>query len=165
VARLRLSSVEPMDFSDDLLGLMANRRASPTTSRASANGSDRILRACTASIGRALCRPRLPGARSCPGRYRADVMVGFPGETRPISKRAAPSSPPALHLSAVFTYSERPGTPAATDPEQVRFRAQGAQPRAARAGRRGTWPSARAWWGRHFPGHPQPARHRLTGIT
>ena len=29
VERLRLSSVEPMDFTDELLGLMRNRRASP----------------------------------------------------------------------------------------------------------------------------------------
>jgi threonylcarbamoyladenosine tRNA methylthiotransferase MtaB len=50
----------------------------------------------------------------------ADVMVGFPGETEADfeDSRAFIDSLPFTYLH-VFTYSERPGTPAAQMPEQV----------------------------------------------
>ena len=50
----------------------------------------------------------------------ADVMVGFPGETEQEfeESRAFIASLPFTYLH-VFTYSERPGTPAADAPNQV----------------------------------------------
>jgi threonylcarbamoyladenosine tRNA methylthiotransferase MtaB len=50
----------------------------------------------------------------------ADVMVGFPGETAADfeESRAYIESMPFTYLH-VFTYSERPGTPAAQDPSSV----------------------------------------------
>jgi hypothetical protein len=50
----------------------------------------------------------------------ADVMVGFPGETEAEfeDNRAFIDSLPFTYLH-VFTYSERPGTPAAASPDQV----------------------------------------------
>jgi threonylcarbamoyladenosine tRNA methylthiotransferase MtaB len=123
IERLRLSSVEPMDFSDDLLGLMA---ASPRIARhvhaPLQSGSDRILRRMHRKY-----RPRHYADRISQARrlmpdcaVGADVMVGFPGETEvdfEESRRFIESLPfTYLH---VFTYSERPGTPAAEMPDQV----------------------------------------------
>jgi threonylcarbamoyladenosine tRNA methylthiotransferase MtaB len=98
VERLRLSSVEPMDFSDDLLGLMAG-------SGRIANHADRILKA----------RALMPDAA-----IGADVMTGFPGETEADfeESRRFIATLPFTYLH-VFTYSERPGTPAAEDPDMV----------------------------------------------
>jgi threonylcarbamoyladenosine tRNA methylthiotransferase MtaB len=50
----------------------------------------------------------------------ADVMVGFPGETDSefAETRQMIEELPLTYLH-VFTYSPRPGTPAAKDPEQV----------------------------------------------
>jgi threonylcarbamoyladenosine tRNA methylthiotransferase MtaB len=126
IERLRLSSVEPMDFSDDLLGLMA---ASPRIARhvhaPLQSGSDRILRRMHRKY-----RPRHYADRISQARrlmpdcaVGADVMVGFPGETEvdfEESRRFIESLPfTYLH---VFTYSERPGTPAAEMPGAVPIR-------------------------------------------
>ena len=53
----------------------------------------------------------------------ADVMVGFPGETDELfeESRQFIQSMPFTYLH-VFTYSERPGTPAATMPGAVPIR-------------------------------------------
>jgi threonylcarbamoyladenosine tRNA methylthiotransferase MtaB len=53
----------------------------------------------------------------------ADVMVGFPGETDALfeESRQFIQSMPFTYLH-VFTYSERPGTPAATMPGAVPIR-------------------------------------------
>ncbi|HKW99101.1 MAG TPA: tRNA (N(6)-L-threonylcarbamoyladenosine(37)-C(2))-methylthiotransferase MtaB [Bryobacteraceae bacterium] len=123
IERLRLSSVEPMDFSDDLLGLMA---ASPRIAKhvhaPLQSGSDRILRRMHRKY-----RPRHYAGRVLKARrlmpdaaIGADVMVGFPGETDAEfeQSRAFIESLPFTYLH-VFTYSERPGTPAAAMPVQV----------------------------------------------
>ena len=123
IQRLRLSSVEPMDFSDDLLGLMA---ASPRIARhvhaPLQSGCDRILRRMHRKY-----RPRHYADRILKARglmpdcaVGADVMVGFPGETGADfeESRRFIESLPFTYLH-VFTYSERPGTPAAEMPDQV----------------------------------------------
>ncbi len=123
IERLRLSSVEPMDFSDDLLGLMA---ASPRIARhvhaPLQTGSDRILRRMHRKY-----RPRHYADRISQARclmpdcaVGADVMVGFPGETESDfeESRRFIEGLPFTYLH-VFTYSERPGTPAAEMPEPV----------------------------------------------
>jgi threonylcarbamoyladenosine tRNA methylthiotransferase MtaB len=123
IQRIRLSSVEPMDFSDDLLSLMAS---SPRIARhvhaPLQSGSDRILRRMHRKY-----RPRHYADRILKARklmphaaIGADVMAGFPGETDldfEESRRFIAGLPfTYLH---VFTYSERPGTPAAEWPDQV----------------------------------------------
>jgi len=123
IERIRLSSVEPMDFSDDLLHLMAD---SPRIARhvhaPLQSGSDTVLRRMHRKY-----RPRHYADRVLKARtlmpdaaIGADVMVGFPGETdvefaetfRFIDEL------PFTYLH-VFTYSARPGTPAAEAPNQV----------------------------------------------
>jgi threonylcarbamoyladenosine tRNA methylthiotransferase MtaB len=123
VERLRLSSVEPMDWSDDLMQMVAE---SPRIARhvhaPLQSGSDRILR-----LMHRKYRPRHYADRATKARalmpdaaIGADVMVGFPGETDTdfAESRAFIDSLPFTYLH-VFTYSERPGTPAADDPRQV----------------------------------------------
>jgi len=123
IERLRLSSVEPMDFSDDLLGLMAESpRIAAHVHAPLQSGSDRVLRRMHRKY-----RPRHYADRVVKARRMmpdaaigADVMVGFPGETDAEfeESRAFIESVPFTYLH-VFTYSERPGTPAAESRDVV----------------------------------------------
>jgi threonylcarbamoyladenosine tRNA methylthiotransferase MtaB len=123
VERLRLSSVEPMDFSDDLLGMMAESpRLAPHVHAPLQSGCDRTLRRMHRKY-----RPRHYADRVLKARalmplaaIGADVMVGFPGETGADfeESRTFIESLPFTYLH-VFTYSERPGTPAAKEAAQV----------------------------------------------
>lgn len=123
VERLRLSSVEPMDFSDDLLGILAESpRMAPHVHAPLQSGCDRTLRRMHRKY-----RPRHYADRVLKARalmplaaIGADVMVGFPGETDADfeESRAFMESLPFTYLH-VFTYSQRPGTPAAEDAAQV----------------------------------------------
>jgi threonylcarbamoyladenosine tRNA methylthiotransferase MtaB len=116
--RLRLSSVEPMDITEDLVKLVAAGRGRiarhfhvPLQS-----GSDRVLKAMhrwyrTAHYARRieLIRERIPGAA-----VGADVIVGFPGETDD-DHRATVELVERLPFTYmhVFAFSKRPGTEAA----------------------------------------------------
>jgi threonylcarbamoyladenosine tRNA methylthiotransferase MtaB len=123
VERLRFSSVEPMDFSDDLLGLMAScSRIAKHVHAPLQSGSDRILRRMHRKYRPRHYADRIQAARALmpDAAIGADVMVGFPGETEADfeESRQFIESLPFTYLH-VFTYSERPGTPAATDPNPV----------------------------------------------
>jgi threonylcarbamoyladenosine tRNA methylthiotransferase MtaB len=123
VDRLRLSSVEPMDFSDDLLGLMAESpRIAAHVHAPLQTGSDRILRRMHRKYRPHHYADRVLKARALMplAAIGADVMVGFPGETEADfeESRAFIAALPFTYLH-VFTYSERPGTPAAADPQAV----------------------------------------------
>jgi threonylcarbamoyladenosine tRNA methylthiotransferase MtaB len=123
VERLRLSSVEPMDFSDALLGLMAESgRIAKHVHAPLQSGSDTVLRRMHRKY-----RPRHYADRIFKARelmpdcsVGADVMTGFPGETDAEfeESRAFIAGLPFTYLH-VFTYSERPGTAAAEAPGQV----------------------------------------------
>ena len=123
IARLRLSSVEPMDFSDDLLELVA---ASPRIARhvhaPLQSGCDRTLRRMHRKYRPRHYADRILKARGLmpEGAIGADVMVGFPGETDADfeESRQFIAGLPFTYLH-VFTYSERPGTPAASDAAAV----------------------------------------------
>ncbi len=123
IERLRLSSVEPMDFSDELLGLMAS---SPRIARhvhaPLQSGSDRVLRRMHRKYRPRHYEERIRKARAWmpDAAIGADVMVGFPGETAGEfeDSRSFIESLPFTYLH-VFTYSERPGTPAAAMPDQA----------------------------------------------
>jgi threonylcarbamoyladenosine tRNA methylthiotransferase MtaB len=123
IEKIRISSVEPMDWTDELIALVAG---SPRLARHAhvplQSGSDRILRAMHRKY-----RPwhyaekirkiheAMPDAA-----IGADVMVGFPGETEEIfeESRSFIEHLPFTYLH-VFTYSSRPGTPSAAMPNQV----------------------------------------------
>jgi threonylcarbamoyladenosine tRNA methylthiotransferase MtaB len=123
VARLRLSSVEPMDWSDDLLRLMAESpRMAKHVHAPLQTGSDRILRLMHRKYRPRHYEDRVRRAREWmpDAAIGADVMVGFPGETDADfeESRGFIASLPFTYLH-VFTYSERPGTPAAAMAGQV----------------------------------------------
>jgi threonylcarbamoyladenosine tRNA methylthiotransferase MtaB len=123
VERLRLSSVEPMDWSDALLELMATSpRIAKHVHAPLQSGSDRVLRRMHRKY-----RPRHYADRILKARalmpdcaVGADVMTGFPGENKQEfeESRAFIESLPFTYLH-VFTYSARPGTPAADAADQV----------------------------------------------
>jgi threonylcarbamoyladenosine tRNA methylthiotransferase MtaB len=126
IERLRLSSVEPMDFSDDLLGLMAERpRISKHVHAPLQSGSDTILRRMHRKYRPRHYADRVTKARSLmpDAAIGADVMVGFPGETDELfeESRQFIKAMPFTYLH-VFTYSERPGTPAAELPGVIPIR-------------------------------------------
>jgi threonylcarbamoyladenosine tRNA methylthiotransferase MtaB len=123
VERLRLSSVEPMDFSDALLQLMAESdRIAKHVHAPLQSGSDTVLRRMHRKYRPRHYADRITKARAlmpdCA--VGADVMTGFPGETDAEfeDSRAFIESLPFTYLH-VFTYSARPGTPAAEAPNQV----------------------------------------------
>ena len=123
VERLRISSVEPMDWSDELIELVAsNLRIAPHAHVPLQSGSDRILR-----LMHRRYRPwhyedriRRIHAAMPEAAIGADVMVGFPGETDEDFEQtyALIDRLPFTYLH-VFTYSSRPGTPSAQMPDQV----------------------------------------------
>lgn len=118
IERLRLSSIEPMDWSDDLLDLVASSpRIAKHVHAPLQSGSDRVLRRMHRKYRPRHYEDRILKARaSMPdAAIGADVMTGFPGETGEEfeESRTFIASLPFTYLH-VFTYSERPGTPAAS---------------------------------------------------
>jgi len=123
VERLRLSSVEPMDFTDELLDLMAlSPRIAQHVHAPLQSGSDRILRRMHRKYQARHYRDRILVAhRRMPNAaFGADVMVGFPGETEEDFERTRRliESLPFTYLH-VFPFSRRPGTTADAMPDQV----------------------------------------------
>jgi threonylcarbamoyladenosine tRNA methylthiotransferase MtaB len=123
VERLRLSSVEPMDWSDDLLGLMAESgRIAKHVHAPLQSGSDTVLRRMHRKYRPRHYADRIHKARAAMPDCAAgaDVMTGFPGETDGEFEESLAfiESLPFTYLH-VFTYSQRPGTPAADVAEQV----------------------------------------------
>jgi threonylcarbamoyladenosine tRNA methylthiotransferase MtaB len=123
VERLRLSSVEPMDFSDDLLELMAcSPRIAKHVHAPLQSGAGAVLRRMRRKYRPRHYADRIRKARAAmpDAAIGADVMVGFPGETEDefAESRDFIESLPFTYLH-VFTYSERPGTAAADAPGQV----------------------------------------------
>ncbi|WP_338835043.1 Threonylcarbamoyladenosine tRNA methylthiotransferase MtaB [Moorella humiferrea] len=121
--RLRISSIDPLDFTPDLKEVLTGEEIiCPHYHIPLQSGDDEILR----RMGRrydaryyldliASLRARRPRAA-----FTSDVMVGFPGETEEqfqntmrVVKEAGLA---AIH---VFPYSPRRGTPAAAMPDQV----------------------------------------------
>ena len=121
--KLRISSVEPMDWSDELIHRVAG---SPRIAKHAhvplQSGSDRVLRAMHRKYRPWHYREKLERIRAAmpTAAIGADVMVGFPGETEADFKetRRLIGELPFTYLH-VFTYSARPGTPAAALGEQV----------------------------------------------
>jgi threonylcarbamoyladenosine tRNA methylthiotransferase MtaB len=118
VQRLRISSIEPLDVTSDLIDFFAsNDRIAPHFHIPLQSASDRILAAMhrwyrSEHYARRveLIHDRLPNAA-----IGADIITGFPGETE--ADHAATldfiSARPFTYLH-VFSYSQRPGTTAAS---------------------------------------------------
>ena len=126
IERVRISSVEPLDWTDELLELMA---ASPRIARhvhaPLQSGSDAVLKRMYRRYRASQYEDRLRRASSLlpDAAFGADIMAGFPGETgeefdqtRQLIERL-----PFTYLH-VFTYSRRSGTRADAMPAQVHGR-------------------------------------------
>ncbi len=123
IEKLRISSVEPMDWTDELIEMVASSpRLCKHTHVPLQSGSDRILRKMHRKYRPWHYADRIERIRSAmpDAAIGADVMVGFPGETGDDFEqtRAFIDRLPFTYLH-VFTYSSRPGTPSAAMPDQV----------------------------------------------
>jgi threonylcarbamoyladenosine tRNA methylthiotransferase MtaB len=121
--KLRISSVEPMDWTDDLIALVAS---SPRIAKHAhvplQSGSDAVLRRMHRKYRPWHYREKIEKIRAAmpTAAIGADVMAGFPGETDAEFEATLRliQDLPFTYLH-VFTYSARPGTPAAALPHQV----------------------------------------------
>ena len=121
--KLRISSVEPMDWSDELIGLVATSpRIAKHAHVPMQSGSDAVLRRMHRKYRPWQYREKIETIRAAmpEAAIGADVMVGFPGETDAEFEetRRMVEDLPFTYLH-VFTYSARPGTPAAEMRGQV----------------------------------------------
>lgn len=123
VEQLRVSSIEPLDVTEELIELFASEpRIAQHFHIPLQSGSDRILAAMhrwyrTEHYARhvELIRERLPNAA-----IGADVITGFPGESETEHETTVRfvEGLPFTYLH-VFSYSQRPGTKAALLPGHV----------------------------------------------
>ncbi|PID96609.1 MAG: tRNA (N6-isopentenyl adenosine(37)-C2)-methylthiotransferase MiaB [Actinomycetales bacterium] len=121
--RVRFASPHPAAFTPDVIDAMAETpNVMPSLHMPLQSGSDRILKAMRRSYRsqrflRILdqVRERIPEAA-----ITTDLIIGFPGETE-TDFQATLDVVAAARFSSAFTfqYSVRPGTPAATMPDQV----------------------------------------------
>lgn len=114
--RLRISSVEPMDWSRELLDLFASEpRIAQHVHIPLQSGSDSVLKRMFRKYRTRHYATRIELARSLmpDAAIGADVMTGFPGETDAEFQETVDfiEGQPFTYLH-VFTYSERPGTAA-----------------------------------------------------
>jgi threonylcarbamoyladenosine tRNA methylthiotransferase MtaB len=114
VRRLRISSVEPMDWSQDLFELVAAEpRIAKHVHLPLQSGCDAVLKRMFRKYRTRHYGSRLVLAHSLmpDAAIGADVMTGFPGETEAefAETRDFIERQPFSYLH-VFTYSERPGT-------------------------------------------------------
>jgi threonylcarbamoyladenosine tRNA methylthiotransferase MtaB len=121
--KLRISSVEPMDWSDELIALVAGSpRIAKHAHVPMQSGSDAVLRRMHRKYRPWHYRDKIEKIRGAmpDAAIGADVMVGFPGETDAEFEetRQIVEELPFTYLH-VFTYSARPGTPAAGMAKQV----------------------------------------------
>ena len=122
VSRLRLSSLQPQDIDDELLGLWANPRLCPHFHLPLQSGSDEVLRRMrrrytaehyTQAVEQ--IRAAVPAVS-----ITADVIVGFPGEDdADFEASYALCESLAFADAHIFPYSVRPGTSAAHFDGQV----------------------------------------------
>jgi threonylcarbamoyladenosine tRNA methylthiotransferase MtaB len=121
IERLRISSVEPMDFSDELLELMAStERICRHVHAPLQSASDSVLKRMKRRYRARHYEDRLLRAHALlpDAAFGADVMTGFPGETDEEFRETYDfiDRLPFTYLH-IFTYSLRPGTPAAAMPQ------------------------------------------------
>lgn len=121
--RVRFTSPHPAAFTDDVIAAMAEtHNVMPTLHMPLQSGSDSVLKAMRRSYRSKkylgildAVRERIPNAA-----ITTDIIVGFPGETDQDFEDTMRVVEQARFQSAfTFQYSIRPGTPAATMPDQL----------------------------------------------
>ncbi len=121
--RVRFTSPHPRDFTDNVIDAMATTwNVMPQLHMPLQSGSDRILQLMRRSYRQdkylgiiERVRAAMPDAA-----ITTDIITGFPGETEEDFQQTLEVIRQARFSSAfTFQYSKRPGTPAATMPDQV----------------------------------------------
>ncbi|WP_460790609.1 tRNA (N6-isopentenyl adenosine(37)-C2)-methylthiotransferase MiaB [Nocardioides maradonensis] len=121
--RVRFTSPHPAEFTDDVIEAMAaTPNVMPSLHMPLQSGSSRLLREMRRSYRQskflgiiAKVREAIPDAA-----ITTDIIVGFPGETEEDFLETLHVVREARFSGAfTFQYSKRPGTPAATLPDQV----------------------------------------------
>ncbi|MBB1494584.1 tRNA (N6-isopentenyl adenosine(37)-C2)-methylthiotransferase MiaB [Propioniciclava sp. MC1595] len=121
--RVRFTSPHPAAFTDDVIAAMAEtHNVMPSLHMPLQSGSDAVLRAMRRSYRSEKFLGILDRVRAAmpEAAITTDIIVGFPGETDEDFERTL-EVVRASRFAAAFTfqYSIRPGTPAATMPDQV----------------------------------------------
>lgn len=123
IRRIRLSSIEPLDLTSELLGVLSRtQQVCPHLHVPLQSGSDAVLAAMGRGYTAAEYVEKLDAARAAlPGvSITTDVMVGFPGESETdFEDTCTLVSQAGLARLHVFRYSKRAGTRAATMDHQV----------------------------------------------
>ncbi len=121
--RVRFTSPHPAEFTDDVIEAMATTpNVCPTLHMPLQSGSDRILKAMRRSYRAEKFLGIIDRVRSAipKAAITTDIIVGFPGETEEDFQATLDVVARARFASAfTFQYSKRPGTPAATLPDQL----------------------------------------------
>ncbi len=121
--RLRFMSPHPRDFTDDVIEAMAETKsAMPHLHMPLQSGSDRILQAMRRSYRSERYLGIIENVRKAipEAGITTDIIVGFPGETEADFQATLGVVRQSRFAAAyTFQYSKRPGTPAATMPDQI----------------------------------------------
>jgi len=121
--RVRFTSPHPRDFTDEVIAAMAETpNVMPQLHMPLQSGSDSVLQRMRRSYRKdrylgiiERVREAMPDAS-----ITTDIIVGFPGETESDLEETIDVIREARFSNAfTFQYSQRPGTPAATMPDQV----------------------------------------------
>jgi len=121
--RVRFTSPHPKDFTSDVIAAMAETpNVMPQLHMPLQSGSDSVLRAMRRSYRSQRYLAIIDEVRAAmpEAAITTDIIVGFPGETEQ-DFQGTLDVVAAARFSAAFTfqYSIRPGTPAATMPDQI----------------------------------------------
>ncbi|RXR27835.1 tRNA (N6-isopentenyl adenosine(37)-C2)-methylthiotransferase MiaB [Oerskovia turbata] len=121
--RVRFTSPHPAAFTDDVIAAMAETpNVMPQLHMPLQAGSDRVLRAMRRSYRSEKFLGILDRVRAAmpDASITTDLIVGFPGETEEDFAETLRVVEASRFSSAfTFQYSQRPGTPAATLPDQL----------------------------------------------
>ena len=121
--RIRFMSPHPRDFTDDVIDAMASSpKVMPHLHMPLQSGSDKVLQAMRRSYRTDRYLGIIQKVRSAipEAGITTDIIVGFPGESDEDFQGTLDVVKKAQFTAAyTFQYSKRPGTPAATMPDQI----------------------------------------------
>jgi threonylcarbamoyladenosine tRNA methylthiotransferase MtaB len=113
IARWRISSIEPIDFPDDLVRVFGRAEVCPHVHLCLQSGSDRVLARMRRRYNTAMYRRLVGRLRSTRPdlTLTTDVIVGFPGETEEdFAATLAFLHEVGVHQAHLFPYSDRAGS-------------------------------------------------------
>jgi threonylcarbamoyladenosine tRNA methylthiotransferase MtaB len=124
IERVRLSSIEPQNFSDKFISLFKNPRFCPHLHISLQSGSDSVLKLMRRRYDTEMFTHVIDRLRAAVPHISitTDVIVGFPGETDELFEETVKYVQKiAFSKIHIFPYSKRSGTIAANMPNQVPY--------------------------------------------